>query len=120
MKAGALEVLEVLARIPTRKPLAWLAGLLTASVVINYFSTGTDLPENIMELLKWFDTICIGSYAATSTTEAIKGVGASGRTAASESDMGMDQGAASVDLGAASGSPAPGSRIIVVHHKAKS
>lgn len=61
--------------LPLRKPLAiFAAGLVGGSVVVALWR-GCDLPQNISRLLEWFGGLTIAAYYASSTTEAVKGVG---------------------------------------------
>lgn len=63
------------ARWPLRKPLAiFAAGLVGGSVAVALWR-GEDLPQNISRLLEWFGGLTIAAYYASSTTEAVKGVG---------------------------------------------
>lgn len=60
---------------PLRKPLAiFAAGLVGGSVAVVLWR-GEDLPQNISRLLEWFGGLTIAAYYASSTTEAVKGVG---------------------------------------------
>ena len=60
---------------PLRKPLAiFAAGLVGGSVAVALWR-GEDLPQNISRLLEWFGGLTIAAYYASSTTEAVKGVG---------------------------------------------
>ena len=63
------------AKWPLRKPLAiFAAGLVGGSVAVALWR-GEDLPQNISRLLEWFGGLTIAAYYASSTTEAVKGVG---------------------------------------------
>lgn len=63
------------AKWPLRKPLAiFAAGLVGGSVAVALWR-GEDLPQNLSRLLEWFGGLTIAAYYASSTTEAVKGVG---------------------------------------------
>ena len=58
--------------IPARKPLAVISFSLVAVIAVYCTITGSDLPPNISEVVKWTVLVCVGGYTGTSTIEAIK------------------------------------------------
>ena len=62
-------------RVPLRKPLAVYASLLVGGSISIALWRGIDLPPNVSSLLQWFGGLTIAAYYASSTTEAVKGVG---------------------------------------------
>lgn len=80
---------------PLRKPLAiFAAGLVGGSVAVALWR-GEDLPQNISRLLEWFGGLTIAAYYASSTTEAVKGVGtaACGISASGKNTAGLSSSA---------------------------
>ena len=66
-----------IADLPLRKPLALYAAVIVGLAIGCSLWREVDLPDNLTTLIQWFGSITIVSYFASSTTEAVKGVGMS-------------------------------------------
>ena len=65
---------------PMRKPLAIFAAAIVGIAIGSALWRGCDLPDNLTALIQWFGSITIVAYFASSTTEAVKGVGVNAYT----------------------------------------